>query len=282
MVNGLTLMGQKGYIRFGITINMHQLIYLYVPFFGGILYSYRNQGMKGLIKSIVWLMIPVICILGLTNLALACSLLIVLLFQMCVMIKKGWFHSIKKSLLVVVFTIITSPILACLYISIEAPYQMTRITSFFDMTSPYSYQIKTARKLLHNSILIGKSTDGISTILPEATSNFMLTTIFSYYGIIAAVILMLVMGILIYQLFHICTHQKNQLGLVVGFGCSLVIAVQILVFVLVNLTIIPTTSVFLPLISYGGSGTIVSFALVGIEMSIYRYQSVLHREPTFM
>ena len=61
----------------------------------------------------------------------------------------------------------------------------------------------------------------------------------------------------------------------IGVGCSLVFAVQIVIYVMVNLTIFPTTAVFLPLFTYGGTGTIVSYALIGILLSIYRYQNVL-------
>lgn len=59
----------------------------------------------------------------------------------------------------------------------------------------------------------------------------------------------------------------------------MVFSVQIIMYVMVNFTIIPTTSVFLPLFSYGGTGTIVSYALIGILLSIYRYENVIPANP---
>ena len=55
----------------------------------------------------------------------------------------------------------------------------------------------------------------------------------------------------------------------------MIFLVQIAEYVLMNLGLFPGTTVFLPLISYGGTGTMVSFILLGLLLSIYRYQNLV-------
>lgn len=135
--------------------------------------------------------------------------------------------------------------------------------------------MNTARNLISGSKWIGEGAVNPNGILPTITSNYIVTFVMYYYGILAVIMLLAVLGFFIFKIFKISVHQKNQLGTVIGVGCSLVFAVQIVIYVMVNLTIFPTTAVFLPLFTYGGTGTIVSYALIGILLSIYRYQNVL-------
>lgn len=281
MMYGLVLNGQSGYLRFfGITLSLHQLVYLYIPFFGGILYSYKNKTRVGFIKSIIWMVFPILLVLRLPSLSLASSLLLIMMVQMCFVIKKGWFLNCKIKLNVIVSAIIGIPVVTILYfLFFGAEYQKARLISVVNLSGDINYQMRTARGILLGSTLLGQSTIGVGGILSDVPSDFILTYIFSYFGILAAIVLMAVLGLFIFKMFKITIHQKNQLGLVIGLGCGLVFAVQIIIYVLVNLTIIPTTSVFLPLISYGRTGTIVSYSLIGILLSIYRYQNVLPANP---
>ncbi len=271
---GVTINGQRGYLRVGgISVSLRQLIYLYIPFYGGILFSCKNQGRKGFIKSIVWGLLPAMLILKLPDLSTAGSLMIILMIQICFVTKKGWFGEWKKKMIIVVSSVIGLP--ALYYFLFGTEYQKARLFSVFNAAGEGNYQMNTARNLISGSKWIGEGAVNPNGILPTITSNYIVTFVMYYYGILAVIMLLAVLGFFIFKIFKISVHQKNQLGTVIGVGCSLVFAVQIVIYVMVNLTIFPTTAVFLPLFTYGGTGTIVSYALIGILLSIYRYQNVL-------
>ena len=59
-----------------------------------------------------------------------------------------------------------------------------------------------------------------------------------------------------------------------GCGCGMIFLVGSLINVLENLGILPPTATFLPFISAGGSYIVVSYGLLGIVLSIYRYKNV--------
>ena len=279
--NGSMINGQLGYLRFtGVNLNMHLLMYLYIPFFGGLLYFYREQGKRGFSKVVFWMLLPVLIILRLPDLSLASALLLIMLLQTCYVLKKGWYGLEKKGLTIMISIVIGLPVLILVYLMFfSAAYQRARILALFSSSNDYNYQLLNARNVLQESQFVGRSTEGVTGLLPEVPSAYIITYIFSYYGILTAILVIAVLGFFIIKNFRISLQQKNQLGLVTGMGCSLVFAVQIILYIMVNLTIAPSTSVFLPFLSYGGTGTVVSFALTGILLSIYRYQNVLPVNP---
>lgn len=278
---GPQIKGKSGFITFGtMYVSLHLLSYLYIPFYGGILYSYKNQGNWGFVKSILWMIIPIFLCLRLPDLSLASALLMIMLIQIVYVMSKGWFEQSKKRIILTASLIAGCPIAMILYfLFFGAEYQRDRILALFTSSHEYNYTMNTVRDLLRGSSMAGKSADGVGSILPDVASNYILTYVFSYYGILAAVILLFDLGFFIFKVFKISLRQKNQLGLVIGIGCSMIFSVQIIMYVMVNFTIIPTTSVFLPLFSYGGTGTIVSYALIGILLSIYRYENVIPANP---
>lgn len=278
LLQGITINGQRGYLSLGqnITISIGQTAYLFVPFFGGILYSYKDEGKKGLLKSFLWLIIPVFLEYRLPNLTISSTLMLIMMLQIIFAIKKGWFQASKKVIGGIVSFIIGVPVLFTIYIFLfGAAYQKARLLAVVSKGGEQNYQLQTGRALLNQSRLLGQGSGQIEGMLPDVYKDYVLTYIFYYYGILAALLLLAGLGFLLFRLFKISFQQKNQLGMIIGLGCSLVYAVEICVHVLVNLTILPSMGTFLPLFSFGGVGTFVSFALLGIMLSIYRYKNVV-------
>ena len=247
---GSRINGRFGYLMFlGKSINLHLLMYLYIPFFGGILYFYRTKGKNGLFRVILWMLAPIILILRLPDLSLASALLMIMLLQGCYVMKKGWFNCGKKGMITMFSAVLALPVFMLLYfLFFGASYQRARIIAIFNMSNSndINYQMNMARNILLESQFVGKSVEGVTEILPEVPSYFIITYIFSYYGVLVAGIVISFLVLFIIKNFKISISQKNQLGLVVGLGCSLVFAAQIIMYIMVNLTILPPTTVFLP------------------------------------
>lgn len=124
------------------------------------------------------------------------------------------------------------------------------------------------------STLFGHSSTLIMD-LNSLISDYMIVNVTSRYGIIPACMLAVLFIVFCVRLFHLALNQKNQLGMIIGLGCSLVLTVEIFKYFLMNLGFIPMTYGFLPLFSYGGSVTIISYIFVGILLSIYRNQNLI-------
>lgn len=97
----------------------------------------------------------------------------------------------------------------------------------------------------------------------------------SRYGIIPACILAVLFIVFCIRLFYLALKQKNQLGMILGLGCSLVFDRRSFQIFSYEPCFIPMTYGFLPLFSYGGSVTIISYIFVGILLSIYRNQNLI-------
>jgi cell division protein FtsW (lipid II flippase) len=62
--------------------------------------------------------------------------------------------------------------------------------------------------------------------------------------------------------------QPTPFRQLLGVGCSMVLALQCLVIVAGNLSLIPLTGITLPFVSYGGSSLVVNFLLLGLLLRL--------------
>ena len=59
-----------------------------------------------------------------------------------------------------------------------------------------------------------------------------------------------------------------------GFGCGMIIALNIILNLLSSVGLFPPVASFLPFFSVGGSNLVLSYALMGMILSIYRYKNI--------
>lgn len=281
---GVEVNGVSEYIIIGsLSISIRMLMYLFAPMYGAILYQYRGEGYFALTKAVIWMALPILIALRMPSASLAVNLFLISLIQLSVVISKNWFVVKKKTILGIAWgiTILCPVIVISMILKNQNvflyTYQAQRIKSLFSPDEGFGYQISIVRKIIGGSQLIGNSQSQLQGpgYLPYSNSDYLLTHIISYYGILAAVAIVGLMLLLIQKIFKISITQKNQLGMIMGLGCGLVFTILSFTFVLQNIGIYPTTIVFLPLFSFGATGTMVSYFMLGLLLSIYRYQNIL-------
>ena len=125
-----------------------------------------------------------------------------------------------------------------------------------------------------NSILVGNGVEELKTTLPDYNNNFILAYLTGTYGYIACIAICAVLALLVFAIFSTVFHQKNQLGMMMGFGSGMIIFVNIAINLLENFGILPTSQTFLPFFSKGGSCMYVCYILMGVILSVYRYKDV--------
>lgn len=253
----------------------------YVPIYGGVIYKYHGLGYKGLIKAVAWMVMPVVLVLRLPSIMTAGLMLMSMLVMLTIAIQKGWFIVQKKKTIGGLWGIFMAmPVVIFLMVywgNGLASYQKARIQAVVSNSGEANGLTATLRSFLTSNKFVGNSGTNVAEILPEFNADYILTYLSSMYGMIAAILLCCVLAVLILAIFNTAMKQKNQLGMMMGCGCGMIFLVSFLINVLENLGALPPTATFLPFLSAGGSCIIVSYGLMGIVLSIYRYKNVYPR-----
>lgn len=155
------------------------------------------------------------------------------------------------------------------------PYRWARIKVFLDPTSDYygaGYQITQSLMALGTGGLygVGLVEGRAKHYLPAAHTDFILATLAEEAGLIGVTLLLMLFAILTYRGFAIAGSSRSSYGALLAVGVTSLIALQTVINVGVVTSLIPTTGVPLPFISYGGSSLVFTLIAVGILLSVSR------------
>lgn len=275
----LGFLGRFGHEKyFMVRLLTTAFMMFYVPTYGAILYKYREGGLASLLKAIVWLMIPVIIMFKMPNLVGTSILMVSMLIQLSAAIIKGWFKVPVKRTVAIIWTafgILPIILLFSMYaLHMLAAYQEARIRAWLFATGDASYMSNILRSLCTDIAFIGNSGKDVVGTLPDFNSDYIFSYILNSYGSIAGMMIVAALAVLILYIFSVCLKQKNELGLVMGFGCGMIILLNTVINLLGTVGVIPPAASFLPFLSAGRGNIVLCYALVGIIMSIYRYKDV--------
>ena len=158
------------------------------------------------------------------------------------------------------------------------PYQIRRFFGWLDperYAGTLGYQPLQSLYAIGSGGLLGKGlgngTQKLSNI-PEAQNDMIFAIICEELGLVGAIIMFLMFGYLLYQMFIVVRESKNLYGSVVVIGVMLHIIFQIIVNVCVAVNFFPNTGVSLPFISSGGSAILCTMIEIGLVLGIRRQQ----------
>ena len=110
--------------------------------------------------------------------------------------------------------------------------------------------------------------------LPESHTDFIFAVFCEEWGFLGAFILLLLYFLLIQQGFLIAERTQDNFGRLMAYGISMMLGIQVFINIAMNLGLAPVVGLPLPLMSYGGSSVIVTFAYLGILANINRKRTV--------
>ena len=278
-VAGAQVNGSKRYIIIGnIGLNLIDLLWLTIPLFAAVLYSYRGQGYRGILKAILWMIIPSY-FLFIRSQSLIAAMILVLVY--CVVLAaavyKGWFQVCKKAVLtgigavVVLIPVLLAGGLWCF----GKAYQKERIAAIFSI-GDYAVdfpRVNMIREMISGSSAFHGNPQFKELLTSVDGSVHLLASVVAAYGILAGILLVLCLVVLILRFAKISLNQKNQLGMVMGTGCTALFLIQTVVFILENLGgVVGNMGIYCPFFGTGRSGMMTSYILLGLLLSICRYQ----------
>lgn len=167
--------------------------------------------------------------------------------------------------------------IAMAFIAYLEPYRVKRLTSFLD---PWADQFDSGFQLVQAFIAIGRG--GFTGVglggsvlkldyLPEAHTDFIFSVFAEEFGFIGVCILVLLFAILTWRAFRTalgCLELNRPFAAYCAFGLGLWISIQATVSIGVNLGVLPTKGLTLPLISSGGSSLMMTCAAMGLLLRI--------------
>ena len=144
--------------------------------------------------------------------------------------------------------------------------------------APADYDLDKDAQVAHANIAIvgsniigkgpGKSVE--RDFLPQAFSDFIFVIIIEELGIIGATFVVFLYIVLLYRAARIANRCENNFPAFLVMGLALMLVIQATFNMLVAVGIAPVTGQPLPLISRGGTSTIINCAYIGAMLSFSR------------
>ncbi len=106
--------------------------------------------------------------------------------------------------------------------------------------------------------------------LPSVSMDSIFAVVGEEFGFLGAVFLLLLFTLLFWRGLYIAKNAEDKFGQILAAGVTVWFAVQTLVNLAAMTALVPLTGIPLPLISYGGSSTIINLAGVGLLLSVSR------------
>ena len=160
------------------------------------------------------------------------------------------------------------------------PYQIQRLTSFLDPesdTSSAGYQLKQSLIGVGNGGIFGlkgsyitkeNSVGYAAQYVPEVQTDFIFASISEQWGLVGAIILLTLYGILIYRMIAIARTSKDVFGSIITVGLVAYFLFAIFQNIGMTIGLMPITGITLPLISYGGSSLLTTVMSIGLVLNI--------------
>ena len=195
---------------------------------------------------------------------------------LAVAVHKGWFQVCKKAVLtgigavVVLIPVLLAGGLWCF----GKAYQKERIAAILsigDHAADFP-SVNVIREMLSGSSAFHGNPQFKELLTSVDGSVHLLASVVAAYGILAGILLVLCLVVLIFRFAKISLNQKNQLGMVMGTGCTALFLIQTVVFILENLGGVGNMGIYCPFFGTGRSGMLTSYILLGLLLSICRYQ----------
>jgi cell division protein FtsW len=158
-----------------------------------------------------------------------------------------------------------------------SPYRMQRVIGFMDpWADPYGkgYQLSHALIAFGRGewlgVGLGASVEKLF-YLPEAHTDFLLAVIAEELGFAGVLVLLLLFGWLVWRAFAIgrrAADLERPFAALVAQGIGLWVGVQVIINMGVNMGVLPTKGLTLPLLSFGGSAIFATCCALAILLRV--------------
>ena len=157
-------------------------------------------------------------------------------------------------------------------------YIINRLISFIDPTKGDRFQASSALDAIKLGGLKGQGMgEGIlKDSVPEAHTDYIIAIISEEYGSIVSVMIILIFLYIAFRIIKNCINQDDKFIKISLCGLAALFIFQTFIHVGVNTSLIPTTGMTLPFLSYGGSSLVGSAILAGVILNYTKNKKYLY------
>ena len=161
-------------------------------------------------------------------------------------------------------------------VALAVPERVQRLVAF---TDPEKYRLCEGLQQWQGLIAFGSGGfDGVGLgegrqkmhYLPYAHTDFIFPMIGEELGLKATALTVFAFLVILLCGALISANARDRFGMLLGFGCTMLITIQSMVNLGVTTSLLPNKGMPLPFISYGGSNLVVCLFLIGLLVNIHR------------
>ncbi len=162
-------------------------------------------------------------------------------------------------------------------LAISSPYRLERLTTFLNpWADPFNsgFQLTQALIAFGRGEWLGVGLGGSVQklfYLPEAHTDFVYAVLAEELGLVGAALVVVLFALLIWRIFRIGRQAAlagNFFGSHLAYGVALWLAMQAFINMGVNMGLLPTKGLTLPLVSYGGSSMLVTCVAIALTLRV--------------
>ncbi len=148
-------------------------------------------------------------------------------------------------------------------------YIINRLNTFIDPSKGDSFQSQKALDAIKQGGLTGQGMgEGIlKDSVPEAHTDYIIAVISEEFGSLVSILIILIFLYICFRIIKITVEQSDK-GLKLSLcGLATILIFQTFIHIGVNTSLLPTTGMTLPFLSYGGSSLLGSAILAGVILN---------------
>ena len=278
-VVGQSALGAERWYSFGSTIQVQpsEFAVLFLILAIATFCGRRSEGLKmyDVIRLLVMAAVPLALIVRQPDLGTA---IIVVLIVSAMMVIAG----VPPRFITLLAVLGSLGLAGAVYLDLFEKYQVERITSFLNQNSTNPnpavqgllYEVQNAKSAIGSGGIHGAGLfHGLQTTLgyvPEQQTDFIFTAIGEQMGFIGSVAIVCLLGFISWRMFVIGKNARDTMGRLLCIGIFIFFAFSTFENIGMCMGIMPVTGVPLPLLSYGGSATLVFCVAGGVVLSVSR------------
>lgn len=173
-------------------------------------------------------------------------------------------------IILLIFLLLALSILLFLIFPGKFTYIFLRLITFMDPSKGDSFQTDKALAAIKQGGLKGQGMgEGIlKESVPEAHTDYIIAVITEEFGSFVSIGVITIFLFISYKIIKNCINNSDELIKISLCGLSSLLIFQTFIHIGVNTSLLPTTGMTLPFLSYGGSSLIGSSILAGVILNL--------------
>jgi cell division protein FtsW len=162
---------------------------------------------------------------------------------------------------------------------LTVPHVASRIDRFIDPSIGDTFQVETAIEAFANGGVLGRGPgEGIGKrVLPDAHTDFIFAVAGEEFGLLVCLFIVALFAFVTLRGYRRLLGEDSLFIMLAAGGLLTQFALQAVINMGVNLSLLPTKGMTLPFISYGGSSLLALSIAMGMVIALTRRRS--RREP---